>query len=45
MQNAPSFGKERKFVSFKENRRLVRNPAVMQTYQGWNLLDGFMAYW
>jgi len=29
---------------FKENHRLVRSPAAMQTYQAWDFFGGFLAY-
>jgi len=29
---------------FKENHRLVRSLAAMQTYQAWGFLGGFLAY-
>lgn len=32
-EDAPSFGKERKFMPFGENHRLVGNPATIPTYQ------------
>ena len=32
-EKAPSFGKERKFMPFGENHRLVGNPATIPTYQ------------
>ena len=32
-EGAPSFGKERKFMPFGENHRLVGNPTTIPTYQ------------